>query len=343
MKYLIFRTDRIGDFLITSPLINAIKKSNTNTEVFVVSSNKNNLFIVNCNFVDKVFLLKNNNLLNKIKLYFELKKYSFDAIIVSDKKNRSILLTLFLKSRQKVFNVSKIFPKRILKLFFNNVYLDNDHQINSPIKTILNDNCNSLNITLKDENFHYLSKNQFLNNYKLSKGLNLDNNEYVIIHCDEKWELENYSKNYKKASSMTDLKVNTKMFVNFLLDFSEQTSKNIILTTGTINTKLIDGIKLLSKKINDNVYEINLKGRKAHLLLNQDFFAISHLISKCALFVSCHGAFTHIASIYKVKILDIIENSKSNHYNRITHHMIKYKSLNRDNFAKLSKTIINNS
>ena len=133
------------------------------------------------------------------------------------------------------------------------------------------------------------------------------------------------------------------MFINFLLDFSENKSKNIILTTGTINTKLIDGLKEVSKKINDNIYEIDLKDRKAHLLLNQDFFSISHLISKCNIFISCHGAFTHIASIYRVKILDIIEKRKLNHYNRITHHMKKYKSINRENFAKLSKNIIDNS
>ena len=58
MKYLIFRTDRIGDFLITSPLINAIKNNDTNAQIYVVSSNKNKEFIINYKFVDRVFLLK---------------------------------------------------------------------------------------------------------------------------------------------------------------------------------------------------------------------------------------------------------------------------------------------
>ena len=102
MKYLIFRTDRIGDFLITSPLINAIKNNDTNAQIYVVSSNKNKEFIINYKFVDRVFLLKKNNFLNKIKLYFELKKFSFDVVIVSDKKNRSIILTLFLKSKKNI-------------------------------------------------------------------------------------------------------------------------------------------------------------------------------------------------------------------------------------------------
>ena len=181
-----------------------------------------------------------------------------------------------------------------------------------------------------------------MNNFNLNKELNLDSDEYAIIHCDEKWEIESYSKAFNKASSLTDINVDIKMFLNFLLVFTKNKSQNVILTTGTINTKLIDGLKEVSKKINDNLYEINFKGKRAHLILNQDFFSISHLISKCNIFISCHGAFTHIASIYRVKILDIIEKSKLNHYNRITHHMKKYKSIDRENFAKLSNKIIDN-
>ena len=58
MNYLIFRTDRIGDFLITSTLIKAIKRNDKNSKISVVSSNKNNEFIKKNNLVDKVFLLR---------------------------------------------------------------------------------------------------------------------------------------------------------------------------------------------------------------------------------------------------------------------------------------------
>ena len=63
MKYLIFRTDRIGDFLITTSLIHSIKKNDKNALVYIVSSIKNNQFISDYNFVDKIFLLKKNNIL----------------------------------------------------------------------------------------------------------------------------------------------------------------------------------------------------------------------------------------------------------------------------------------
>ena len=88
MNYLIFRTDRIGDFLITSTLIKAIKRNDLKSKIYIVASDKNKEFIKKYNLVDKVFLLKSNKILDKINLYFELKKYKFDNIIISDKKKQ---------------------------------------------------------------------------------------------------------------------------------------------------------------------------------------------------------------------------------------------------------------
>ena len=78
MNYLIFRTDRIGDFLITSPLIRAIKRNDSKSKVYIVASNKNKEFIKEYNFVDQIFLLKSKKILDRIKLFLELKRYKFD-------------------------------------------------------------------------------------------------------------------------------------------------------------------------------------------------------------------------------------------------------------------------
>ena len=74
MDYLIFRTDRIGDFLITSPLIKAIKRNDTKSKIYIVASKKNENFIKNYILVDKVFVLNSNNLKDRLKLLFELRK-----------------------------------------------------------------------------------------------------------------------------------------------------------------------------------------------------------------------------------------------------------------------------
>ena len=106
-------------------------------------------------------------------------------------------------------------------------------------------------------------------------------------------------------------------FKKFLRDLSKKTSQKIVVTTGTIETNLINKLKSSSNKLNDSLYELELDDSKGYLFTNENFYSISHLISKSSLFISCHGAFTHIASNYKIKILDIIEKSKIVHYGKI--------------------------
>ena len=343
MNYLIFRTDRIGDFLITSSLIRTIKRNDSRSKIFIVASNKNADFIRKYDLVDEVFLLKSKKITDRIDLFLELRKYRFNTIIVSDKKNTSIFLGFLLRSQNKIFNVSKNFQKKILNIFYNDVFLDNDNLKNKSIKDILMNNSKSLKFDLEDEDFHYLKSNQFKNEFLYNDLLNLENLDFLLLHYDEKWEIESYSKLFKKASTLTNIDVEREIFMEFLFNLSKKTSKKIIITTGTIDTKIINALKASSNKINESLYEINLKNTKGYLLINESFFSISHIISKSSLFISCHGAFTHIASNYRIKILDIIERKKTIHYNRITKHMKNYKHLYRDNFLKLSDEIVNYS
>ena len=343
MNYLIFRTDRIGDFLITSSLIKSIQRNDKESEIFIVASNKNQDFIEKYQLVNKVFILKTKKIFDRINLLLELRKYKFDNLIVCDKKNRSILLSLILNSKNKIFNVSKNFQKRLLNIFYDNVILDNDTFKEQSIKDIIADNCKCLNFNLEDRDFHYLKSNQFQNEFKYDDTLNLESLDFLLFHYDEKWEIENYSKLFKKASTLTDIDVNLKIFIKFLNNISNKTTKKIIITTGTIETRIIKELIASSIKINEFLYEISLNNSKAYLLTNENFFSITHIISKSSLFISCHGAFTHIASNYKIKIIDIIEKSKKIHYSKITQGMKNYKYLYRDNFEKLSQDILNNS
>ena len=231
----------------------------------------------------------------------------------------------------------------MISILYNNVFLDNDNFEYRSVKDILVDNSKSLNFDLENEDFHYLKPNQFKNEFLYNDLLNLENLDYLLFHYDEKWEIENYSKKFKKASNLTNISIDKENLMEFLCNLSKKTSKKIIITTGTLDTRLISNIKDSSKKLNESLYEINLDNTKGYLLVNQNFFSVCHLISKCSLFISCHGAFTHIASNYRIKILDVIEKNKTKHYNRITKHMKNYKYLYRNNFIKLSEEIINYS
>ena len=59
-NYLFFRTDRIGDFLISAILIKSIKRNDLKSNIIVVSSKKNYAYIKSLDFIDEVFLYPDN-------------------------------------------------------------------------------------------------------------------------------------------------------------------------------------------------------------------------------------------------------------------------------------------
>ena len=232
MNYLFFRTDRIGDFLITLPIIKAIKENSVNSKVIVVTSPKNNTFVKSSTLVDEVFILKSNTFLDKIKLFFKIRKREYESIIVSDKKNRSIFLTLFLKAKKKIFNVSKKKQHKFLNLFFKDVFLDNDVLKDFTNRDLIKKNCSSLNIIFEEKNFNFFPIDYFKNDYKFSEFLDLEE-DYILFHYDEKWELDNYIKSFKAQF----YNVKSNQLKNFL---RKLVIKNYEINSyhGTIETKI---------------------------------------------------------------------------------------------------------
>ena len=101
LKTLIFRTDRIGDFIISCPFILSYKNKYNNSEIITISSEYNYDYIKNFKFIDKIIPLKNENkflpkLIILVKMILLLRKIKFDNIIVLDGKNRSFFISLFL-------------------------------------------------------------------------------------------------------------------------------------------------------------------------------------------------------------------------------------------------------
>ena len=74
-KYLIFRTDRVGDFLLSLSLIKIIKINHPESTITIIASEKNYKYIQSFDVVDNIIILK-NNFISKIKLIFYLRRNS---------------------------------------------------------------------------------------------------------------------------------------------------------------------------------------------------------------------------------------------------------------------------
>ena len=73
-KILVFRTDRIGDFLISTPIFSSLKRKFKNCKIDIVCSNLNYNYVKSFNFFNKVFLYP-DNFLNKLSFYLSLNNY----------------------------------------------------------------------------------------------------------------------------------------------------------------------------------------------------------------------------------------------------------------------------
>ena len=98
-NYLIFRTDRIGDFLLTAILIRAIKRNDPSSFIQVIGSIKNYDYIKSFKSVNEVFLLK-KGFFNRFKLFILLKKKKYQNIIIHDSKQRSKIISFFLSKKK---------------------------------------------------------------------------------------------------------------------------------------------------------------------------------------------------------------------------------------------------
>ena len=68
-KYLIFRTDRIGDFLVSAILIKCIKANDPTANIIVVASRKNSAYIKTFPYVNQVIQLE-DSFLSKINVLY---------------------------------------------------------------------------------------------------------------------------------------------------------------------------------------------------------------------------------------------------------------------------------
>ena len=215
-KYLIFRTDRIGDFLISLILIKSIKMVDAKSFITVVASDKNYEYIKSFNIIDQVILLK-GGFFNKLKLFFLLRKQSFDTTIVHDGKTRSKLISSFLLSKNKYFsNINKF-----------SSYIDE-------IKYILQ----NLKITFNDSLLDILNNRDYSKIYTPKKP-------YIIVHFDEKWIFDQYIKTY------SNIEPSLKELETFLSSLTEKINKKIVVTTGVKTPMILK--KFFEKNSDENI------------------------------------------------------------------------------------------
>lgn len=248
-KYLIFRTDRIGDFLLSMILIKNIKRNDKKSYIIVVSSEKNYSYIKTFNLVDEVIKLK-HNFFDRIRVINKLRKHNYKFVIVHDGKKRSNFINFFI-NKNKTLSV-------------NNNEINTTHF--SKIKNIID----LMDFTFDTTDLDFLTiKNLSPNLYK--KNL-------IILHYDEKWSNSTYISEYN------DIEPNEDQLFNFIKNIRLKSNYELIITTGVFTpiilkstiSKITDPKVKLVEGLNFNELEHIVSQSK---LLISCHGAISHVAS----------------------------------------------------------------
>ena len=114
-KFLIFRTDRVGDFILSCILIKSIKRNKPNSEITVICSDQNYEYVKNYSLVDNAKLYP-KKFIKKIYFFYSMINNEYDCILSLDGKKRSIFGCVISKAKLKIMTVTKKIYK---KIFFN--------------------------------------------------------------------------------------------------------------------------------------------------------------------------------------------------------------------------------
>ena len=319
LETLIFRTDRIGDFIISCPLIKSYKKKFPKNPITLISSEYNYIHINKFEFISKTIPLKGKTklfpkLIILMKMIIFLRKNTYKDIIVLDGKARSFFISFFLKGKKSILLQSK-------KLIILSKILNYLTVINSEIQSQLKNFsflANKLGFKIYNKNPDIYNNSQLPVNFKFQKN-------YIILHLDEKW----FSNLY--YSDFTDINPNSNeidVFVKKIADLIDDKFK-IILTTGNKKIKsLVDYISNFETK--DNViFKKNINGRSILYLNNITFDQLASLVSNSSLLLCCEGAISHLSNNFNVPTLALYEKKRIQHTKFWTGHMNKISLIER--------------
>ncbi len=346
---IIFKRDGVGDFMLITPCLKALKENIVNAHITLLCSELNYSIAKNNKYIDKCIVMGKKNLiklvLSNFKILF-LTKYQY--LFQFDGKNNSFRISYFVRAsiksticfvRQKKFlniNYNVLRPsKLLLKIFFNNyVYRHSDYSEKLEKKS---------NVTYQNLYFKILENLRFNVNFKKNIFF-LDNSyhdvfkkfhdnvikeKYVLFHFDERWDL-----------------FDNQTYDN-ILKLLEKISKKykLIITTGVKNFSLLN---IVEKKFNTFVYESskftktvlnNNNNNKIIILKNMPLNLLVFFIKESQKNFSAHsGPVVQIGAAFEKKTIDIIKKDKNNELDRWIPIVSDYKRIN---FENLNNDYIN--
>ena len=322
-KYLLFRSDRIGDFIFSRIITHAIKKKNSLNTIDIVCSKYNAKYVKNYRDLNKVYIIEKWNFKLMYENLKEINSKKYDYLIVLDGKRRSIFFSIFLKAKQKIAVVKDWRPYLILKFFFNRYLINSEsnYQYNNFITL-----ANLINLKIEDKIDYYRS-------YRFKKNIKINfKSNYTLLHLDEKWFEGFYYNDFKYMN------LNDNNFEILISTIFNKFKRPILITSGMVKTPILKKIiKKYFVKIDDNEYISKKYKNRLKFFDNTDFQDLELIVKNSNSLICCEGAISHVSNSFDKKTFALVNNFKSAKF--WTNHMKNIKLIKRDDISKICKQI----
>ena len=298
MKICLVRNDKMGDMILTLPVVQGLKDINKNYQIDIVCSKKNHKICKNYKSINNIFLLQ-NKFYQILKTILKLRNEDYDYIFTFSPGIISILISIFSKSKTKsllIFKsryknnyVSKFFDSILGKIFFNHCVIV-DRKLRYSQNTSIHQT--DIMMELVTKNGLNLNKDVDIKNVFEFDKMNLISNKLCLIHLSSKW-LNNY--------------FSEDNFIN-LLDSLKNLKINIVMTTDSTSKdvfyKIFKKYEIITNEKFKNINKIN-----NILILDQlDFNNWTSIINSSTYVITPECGCTHIASLSETKLCVIYDS-----------------------------------
>ena len=294
----IIRNDKMGDMILTLPIIKAIKTNYPNSNICIICSNVNAFLCEEVKFLDKICIFNNNdNFISKLKFIINFRKFSYDLVFNFSQNIETFLLLLIGKSSNKLSLIylsrygnskfSKIFQRLFSKLFFiKNLVIDRNeffknklqfHQTEMMYQLVKK----KLNIK-KPKSFHLIPNEQDIKNVFEKR---------ILIHLSERWIDSKYSEND----------------IIELLNKIKDNFGKIYITTDQSSEKFRKIYQLYEKYNDENIYELRKSRQNIIILDKLNFQNWRQAILNSKLVITYECGCVHIASMSNVPLLVVYD------------------------------------